>query len=245
MTAAAKRRRPPVARPSKRPPRAILPTDRKRILRELNLRCRPDDRGEVSITALRLRAAVLLAAGAALRIGELCKLTLRQLLEETTPRIKLRSLIYVRPDQSKGRRTGDHQWDSAGTVMVGDEARAALRAYIAEGRRRGWWQWPPAKADPLFLSVRGNLKAGGGRHQLAVRTLQWQWEHFQKHAGIDHPYHFHDLRHTAMTRCAEVASGNVLVIARYGRCDVSTALRYVHLTPQTMVDLRNQLAFAT
>ena len=241
----AKKRRPPARPSSKRPPRCILPLDRKRIVRELNLRCRAGERGSVSISALRLRAAVLLAGGAALRVSEVCKLNAAQVIDDAATRIKLRSLVYLHPEQSKGRRTGDHQWDSAGTLMIGDDARAALRAYLLEGRRRELWaQWPPGKNEPLFLSVRGNARSTKGRKRLSVRGLQWQWEMFQRRSGTDRPYHFHDLRHTAMTRCAEVSNGNVRVVAAFGRCDVSTALRYVHLTPQAMIDLRNLMAFA-
>lgn len=239
-----------------RPPRAVLPADRKRIVRELNLRCREGDRGSVSLSALRLRAIVLLAAGAALRIGEVCKLNMSQFIDMDgaadkpstgAGRWKLRSLAYLRPEQSKGRRTGPEQWDSAGTIMVSDLARAALRAYLAEAKRRGWVAWPPAPDTPLFIGVRGNGRsvAGPGRQRLSVRTLQDQWHKVQVAAGIERPYVFHSLRHDAMTRCAERCNGNVLMVAAFGRCDVATAMQYVHLTPQAMQALRNELSFAS
>lgn len=231
-----------------RPPRAVLPPDRKRIVREMNLRCRPNERGRVSLSALRLRAIVMLAAGAALRVGEVCKLNAAQVLDLDGAKWKLRSLAYLRPEQSKGRRVGDDQWDSAGTIMISDLARAALRAYIVEAKRRKWWaQWPPEPGEPLFLGVRGNGRSrdGAGRQRLSVRTLQDQWRKVQLAAGIDHPYVFHSLRHDAMTRAAERSNGNVLMVAAYGRCDVATATQYVHLTPESMLELRNRLSFAS
>ena len=230
--------------PARRAPRSLLPADRKRIVRELNVRCRPSDRGHVSFCALRLRAAVLLAGGSGLRIGELCKLDAAQVIDDVAaPRWKLRSVGYLRPVQSKGRRVGPDQWDSAGTFLVSDDARAALRAYVMEAKRRAYLVWPPKAGDPLFVSVRGNSKSGSGRHRLSVRTLQWQWEAFQRHAGLDAPYHWHCLRHDAMTRCSDATNGNIHIVAAFGRCDVLTAAQYVaHPSPQAMLDLRNQIA---
>lgn len=220
-----------------------MPADRKRIVRELNLRCREGERGSVSFAALRLRAIVLLAGGAALRIGEVCKLDAYQLIDDVAAsRWKLRSQIYVRPEQSKGRRVGDEQWDSAGAILVNDLARSALRAYLVEAKRRGYVPWPPKKGDPLFVAVRGNWRSGTGRHRLSVRTLQQHWGDFQRRAGVDAPYHFHCLRHDAMTRCADAVGGNVKMLARFGRCSVMTALRYVHVSEKAMADLRNALA---
>jgi integrase len=213
-------------------------------VRELSVRCRPSDRGHVSFCALRLRAAVLLAGGSGLRIGELCKLDAVQVIDDpSVPRWKLRSVGYLKAAQSKGRRVGPDQWDSAGSFLVSDDARAALRAYLAEAKRREYLAWPPKPGDALFVSVRGNGKSGAGRHRLSVRTLQWQWESFQRHAGLDAPYHWHCLRHDAMTRCSLATNGNLKIVAAFGRCDVLTAARYVeNPSPQAMLDLRNQVA---
>lgn len=258
MATPRRKRRTP--RPTK-PPRSILPDDRRKIVHELNLICRPaegwkgtesdGERGRPSISALRLRAIVLLAAGGALRLGELCNLNLIQVLDDTTlgsGRWRLRSLVYLRPEQSKGRRVGPEQWDSAGTIAINDDARSALRAYIHEVKRRKWVEWPPKPDTPLFVAVRGNGRhAASAAHnthaRLSVRTLQWQWGTFQTRAGIVPAYRFHDLRHTAMTKCAEVTNGNVKLIADFGRCDVQTAMRYVHLTPGQLGSIRNACAF--
>jgi integrase len=225
-------------------PRAVLAEDRTKILRELNLRCRPSERGEVSFCALRLRAAVLLAADSALRIGEMLKLDAVQVIDDpSVPRWKLRSVGYVRPEQSKGRRVGEDQWDSSGSFLLGDEPRAALRVYLSEAKRRGYLPWPPKPGDPLFLSVRGNANTEGpeARRRLSVRTLQWQWGDFQAHAALPSPYHWHCLRHTAMTACAAATNGNVAVVAAFGRCDVQTAMGYcrAYITPARMLELRN------
>ena len=228
----------------------MLAEDRRKVLRELNLRCRPSERGEVSFCALRLRAAVLLAADSALRIGEMCALDAVQVIDDpAVPRWRLRSVGYIRPEQSKGRRVGPDQWDSAGSFLLGDEPRAALRAYLLEAKRRQYLPWPPKSGDPLFVSVRGNGNGNGkdhpedARQRLSVRTLQWQWGDFQQHAALPSPYHWHCLRHTAMTACAEATNGNVAIVAAFGRCDVKTAMRYcrAYLTPQRMLELRNQI----
>lgn len=243
-----RRRRPPTR--TSRPPRCVLPADRKQIVSALNLHCRPDARNRVSIDALRLRAAVLFAASAALRVSELCRLTIPQLLEDPSAgRWRLRSLVYLRPAQSKGRRVGPkhEQWESSGTIVVSDEARSALRAYIAELKRRGWCTWPPEPDQPLLVAKRRNARSRKAKKPaygpLAVRTLQYQWQMFQKRTGIVSPYHFHDLRHTAMTQCAEVTNGNTKMVAEFGRCDPQTAERYIHFSPARLSELRNELAF--
>lgn len=232
---------------TERPPRAILPADRRKMLAGLNLRCRPDARGRVVIDALRLRAAVLLSAGSGLRVGEVCKLDLVQFLEDPKePRWRLMSLVYLRPSQAKGRRVGDHQWASSGTIVIGDDARAALRAYVAELKRRRWIDWPPTPGQPLFIAVRGNGRGDDDARypRLSIRTLQHQFKSFQRQCGITTPYHFHDLRHTAMTRCAEVVGGNIRALCDFGRCSTTTAMRYLHnFTPEKLAAARNELAF--
>lgn len=212
----------------------------------LNLHCRPDERKRVSIDALRLRAAVVFAASAALRIGEITKLNLAQMLEDPSAgRWRLRSLVYLRPSQAKGRKAGPEPWTSAGTIVVSDDARAAMRAYIVELKRRGWTKWPPTSDQPLFVAKRRNARSRKrtDHGRLAVRTLQYQWRAFQLRIGLESPYHFHDLRHTAMTRCAEVSNGNTTMVADFGRCDPQTAERYIHRSPGRLAELRNDLAF--
>lgn len=237
-------------RTTQRAPRAVIPADRRTIIAGLNLRCRADDRGRVSVDALRLRAAILLAAGSGLRVGEVTKLNLRQLLEDPeNARWRLASLVYLRPEQAKGRRVGDQQWASSGTIVIGDDARAALRSYVVELKRRGWTSsWPPAADQPLFVAVRRNARSRRPKSQqhgrLAVRTLQYQFRAFQLQCGITTPYHFHDLRHTAMTKCAEVVGGNIRALCDFGRCSAKTATRYLHnFTPEKLAAARNELAF--
>jgi site-specific recombinase XerC len=136
---------------------------------------------------------------------------------------------------------GEDQWDSSGTILIGDSPRAALRAYLAECKRREYLSWPPKPGDSLFCSVRGNSH-GQGRHRLSVRTLQWQWDEFQTKAGLATPYHWHCLRHDAMFRCAEATNGNVLIVAAFGRCDVKTALQYCGPpSSAAMLELRNKI----
>jgi integrase len=157
--------------------------------------------------------------------------------------------VYLRPAQAKGRRVGTEaeQWSSAGTIVIGDVARAALRAYIVELKRRRWCSWPPTADQPLFVAVRRNARAKKARKEqhgrLSVRTLQYQWQALQRQSGLPSPYHFHDLRHTAMTRCAEVVGFNLKLLASFGRCSPQTAMRYLQFSPAKLAAARNELAF--
>ena len=221
------------------PPRAVLPNDRKRILRELS----DWSRGE-SFLALRTRAHVLLAAGSALRVKEIVALDLEQVLEQSPgptgkkKRWRVRSSAYLRAGQSKGRRQGDRRWNSAGQFVLTKKARAAVRAYIALCVRRGWLELPPKPGQPLFISNR--RRTGNEPHpRVSKRTLQHAWHKLQQRAGLPKSawYGVHDLRHDALTRFSDRCSGNVFQVAKYGRMSEKTAQRYVHTSPATIAQI--------
>ncbi|MGV1080685.1 MAG: tyrosine-type recombinase/integrase [Candidatus Nanopelagicales bacterium] len=211
-------------------PRALAPDDRKRILHTANEWARSG-----SFTGLRTRAFVHLALGSGLRLKELCALNLTQVLDRTARGWRLRSQAYLLAPQSKGRRNGARKkWDSAGSFYLTKNTRTALTLYLREARKRGWIEWPPAADTPLFVTVkgRGSDDNGADHHvRLSHRTAQHAWTLLQARARVTEPYGVHCLRHEALSRFADACGGDSFKVAKFGRCDLRTALRYVHLSP--------------
>lgn len=216
-------------------PRSIDDADRARLLATLS-RAR-------TLHELRTRALLLLAWGSGLRLKEVCALNLVQLLEDPkAKRPRIRSTAYLQPKQSKGRRNGARaHWDSAGSFIVTKPARVALQAYLRAAALRAWVRFPPTSTAPVFVAA-GHGKAKGAHQRLAKRTAQHAWTELQKRARIEQPYGFHCLRHDALTRFAESCSGNVFKVATFGRCDVHTALRYVHANPAALREIAEHAA---
>ena len=217
-----------------RHPRSIAPSDRRRIRTEL-------ERGAATLVfeRLRTRALVYLAWGSALRLNECTRLNVAQLLEAPkTSSLAIRSMVWLRTDQAKGRREpakGQRQWSSAGYIVVTKRARAALRDYLRACITRGWLQLPAAANTPLFLATHGFQESG--RKRLSDRSAQHCWHRVQARAGVAEPYHFHCLRHDAATLFAQACDGDVFKVARFARFSVSTAQRYVHVSPTAVSEL--------
>jgi site-specific recombinase XerD len=209
------------------PPRAFAEGDRARIGAEARSWAATG-----SFLALRTRALLLLGLCSALRTKELLALDLDQVVEATGPgrRYRVRSSGHLRAPQSKGRRKGAKQWDSAGMFIIGKAARQALRDYIRAAAARGWLELPPKRGQPLFIA---NKNLDGGHYRISRRTAQYAWTKLQKRAGLlerEQRYGLHCLRHEAISQVAH-ASKDPHVVAAYGRFGLQTALRYVHTNP--------------
>lgn len=216
-------------RPGNRPGRAIEPSDRK----ALQQTAADQAANGKSFTAIRTHALVLLAWGSALRLKECLALNVDQLVDVNDSRPwRLRATAYLRPEQSKSRRTGARQWEGGGTFVVSKSARAALRVYLRAAESRGWIAWPPKPNTPLFLTVRGGGSSRStGQQRLLRRAAQYQWVSLCKRASVSQPYRFHDLRHDALTRVGEATDGDPFKVASFGRIhSMDTAIRYVHHT---------------
>lgn len=192
---------------------------------------------------LRTRALVLLAWGSGLRLKEVCALNLVQILEDpNAKKWRVRSSAYLKPGQSKGRRKGNRKpWDSAGTFIITTPARVALRAYLVAAAKRELVAFPPGKDAPVFVAA-GHGRAQGKHMRLSRRSAQHSWTELQKGSRVLELYRFHDLRHDALTRFAESAKGDVFKVARFGRCDPFTALRYVHNSPVALKEIAERAA---
>lgn len=220
--------------------RAIEPSDRDKILRTLT-----EWSHSKSFLSLRTAAIVLTAWGSALRLSELLALNLDQLLEDPKGETlgRLRGTVYVRAEQSKGRRKGAARWNSAGSIVLTKRSRQALRAYLLEAIRRGWLTLPAPEGTPVFLAIKlGKPRRDGTRpanhSRLGKRATQHSWTQLQIRAGVMDVYRYHDLRHDALTRIGHVSGGNVFKVAQFGRLkDIRTAGRYVHGSIATLTEL--------
>ena len=226
----------------KTPPRPLEREHRVRIKNALNSWA-----ASGAFLGLRTRAFVVLGITSGLRTKELLALDLAQILEVTGPRsFKVRSSAYLRGPQSKGRRQGDGStWDSAGLFVITKAARAALREYIKDGLRRGWFKLPAQPGQPLFIANRGTVHKDEEHPRIDRRTAQYAWHLAQTRAGIplENQYGVHCLRHEALTRFAD-QSKDPFRVARYGRMSLKTALRYVHSSPHAIAEIAEQAARA-
>ncbi|HKU37327.1 MAG TPA: site-specific integrase [Polyangiales bacterium] len=220
-------------------PKTIAPADRKALQRQLKLEA---DSGRV--IPLRNRALFLLTWSSALRLSEVLALSIGQVLDVATVaaprslagkvRWRVRSSTYVKVSQAKGGKVVDangrgasvRTWTSAGTVVIPARARRAIGAYVRAAVKVGALQLAAGDA-PLWV------QPSTGR-QLQPRTIQYQWTGLQRRAGCSELYHFHCLRHDALTRFAAACGGQVFQVAAFGRCDPYTAQRYVHVEPRRL-----------
>ena len=161
-------------------PRPLDDKDRARIMREAKQWAKSG-----SFLALRTQAFVALALSGALRTKELLALDLSQVIELGRRRgsFTVRSMGHLQPKQTKGRRRGRHQWDSAGMFVIAKPAREALRAYIAAALEREWFELPPRRGrrQPLFIANKGK---NGGHQRINRRTAQYAWDKLQVRAGL-------------------------------------------------------------
>lgn len=178
-----------------------------------------------------------LALSSALRLSELLRLDVTDVLADPAAdmdaAIRIRSSAYLTRTQAtwKGGRP------AAGDFVIGRRARAHLIAYLREYRRRGWVDsWTGA---PLFITTRGRWKSGHAR--LAKTTAQHEWKSWQRTAAIG-PYRWHDLRHTAISKFAIAAGGNVYNVAAFARhADVRNSAVYVHQDPDHLARIAEDL----
>jgi len=215
-------------------PRALNKSDLMRVIVASNDWCKGR-----SFSALRTRALFALAVGSGLRLKECCALNLSQLLDRTGTKWTLRSTCYLRAPQAKGRRAGKRgAWSSAGVFVLTRAAQRALRSYLREAQRRGWLEIPGKVDEPLFITIKGKGARAANHHErLSRRSAQHSWDLLQSRAQLPEHYGFHCLRHTALTRFADACKGDVFKVAAFGRVGLSTALIYVHNSPQRLAEL--------
>jgi integrase/recombinase XerC len=84
--------------------------------------------------------------------------------------------------------------------------------------------------DPLFTS-----RSVGGR-RISSRTIRHAFRLWQRRAGFDRPYHFHAIRHTAITAAGR--KGGLRLAFRVSRhASIGSTMIYDHLSDQEVAAL--------
>lgn len=160
----------------------------------------------------RFRAAVLVAAFAGLRKGEILG------LRRCDVDLEGRSISVMQ----------QRQLDAAGTHLVGPPKTEAGRRTIAI---------PAAVVDELRRHLaqyaqpwdEGYVFTGEKGGPLAPHVLQKEWARARQQVGVEH-LHLHDLRHLAGTLAATTGAGTKELMYRLGHASPQAALRYQHAT---------------
>lgn len=102
-------------------------------------------------------------------------------------------------------------------VFPPDSLRYKLRTFLAWKKANGE---SLALEAPLFVSREGEGRA------LSTRTIRHLWKKWQRVAGFDRAFSFHEIRHTALTNVVK-KSGDVRFAQRQGRHkDINTTMIY-------------------
>jgi integrase/recombinase XerC len=189
---------------TKRPPRTLTDAEQERLLKVS---------GKHADT-FRDHVIFSLALGTGLREGEICALDVRDVMR---PDGHTKRSIQLRHFARKGKHR-DNVDARAQLVHLPDGTYYKLEKYVSHISAAA------SPSQPLFPSRQSE--------RLSTRRLRELFREWQKRAGFDKFYRFHDLRHTAITN-AYRASKNIRIaqrVARHARLDTTT--RYEHASDQ-------------
>ncbi len=161
-----------------------------------------------------LRIAVPLAAWCALRLGEALGLQRRDLEHLDDPR---QAVLHVR-----------RQWNikaHALTPPKADSVRSiALPAAMLPPLQQHLETYTPSqRTAPVLAGPRGA--------RVSQSALDRAWRAAREDAGRP-AFHFHNLRHTGLSKYAEQGATLAELLHRGGHTDVTVALRYQHATAE-------------
>src|SRR3954463_1122239 len=156
-----------------------------------------------------LKATVLLALWAHLRIGEVLGLQRGDIDLDAGTLAVQRQVVEIR---GIGPIVVEPKMGSRRVVHLPQPAVDALRRHLdAMG--------PMLPAARLFRRPDGS--------ELRLMHLEWYWRKARKAAGIEHA-HFHDLRHAGWTLPAQVGAPLAEVMRRAGHSSAAAGIRYQH-----------------
>ncbi len=185
------------------------------------------------VDGFRDHMIVSLALGTGLREGELAALDVGDVAINSKT---IRSRVQLRSFARKGLKAGslkgppgkvsekrESDQAKAQRVFVPKLARRKLLKFIAWKKKVGELIGPD---NPLFVSSRGD--------RIAVRTMRHLWRTWQKRAGFEHFYTFHELRHTALTNLYGATKDLVLVQRQARHASVTTTQIYAHVSDEDL-----------
>lgn len=172
-----------------------------------------------------LRAAVLLAAWCALRLGEVLGLERRDLEHLDDPD---RAVLHVRRQwNTKAGKLTEPKRGSARAVAIPASLLPVLREHLDTYAAPG--------ADGPVFTPRGRP----GR-RVSQTSIDKYWREARRAAGRD-TFRFHSLRHTGLTEYARQGATLADLLERGGHTDVSVALKYQHASAQRDRELTERL----
>lgn len=192
---------------TKRPPRTLSDAEQAKLLKISGAK-KDDFRDHVLFS---------LALGTGLREIEIVGLDVGDV---AGPNDRAKRMIQLRVYARKGRAKGIDP--KSQRVHLPDGTYYKLDKFLRVGGADA-----PAKRyrdSPLFLSREG--------HRLSTRRLREIFREWQKRAGFDHLYCFHELRHTAITNTYR-ATRNIRIAQQQARhVDIETTTIYEHASDQ-------------
>lgn len=188
-------------------------------------RVRPEDEhGDIATPAevrlmaeampVHLRIAVPLAAWCALRLGEVLGLERRDFEHLGDPE---RAVLHIRRQFNvKANALTPPKADSARAIAIPAALIPDLQNHLDN-------YTPKDRSGPVLAGPRGQ--------RISQTTLDRHWRTAREQAGRP-GFHFHNLRHTGLSRYAMQGATMAELLHRGGHTDVSVALRYQHATAE-------------
>ncbi|MDQ3521545.1 MAG: site-specific integrase [Gemmatimonadota bacterium] len=159
-----------------------------------------------------LQIAVPLAAWCALRIGELLGLQRRDLDHMDDAQ---RAALHIRRQWNvKANALTPPKADSVRSIALPDALLPALRHHLDTYTRS-------ERTAPVLAGAKGA--------RVSQSALDRAWRAAREDAGRPE-FHFHNLRHTGLSKYAEQGATLAELLHRGGHTDVTVALRYQHAT---------------
>ncbi len=205
----------PYASNAVRAPEALSLADQKRILKVS---------GEHA-AGFRDHVILSLALGTGLRELEIAALNVGDVARGPN---EIRSRIQLTTFARKGRKLAKGTPVVRQRVFVPKVQRAKLRHFLAWKKRE---KEPLGKDAPLFWApLGGHDVKGGGR--VSTRTIRHMFRLWQKRAGFERFFTFHELRHTALTNLYRATKNVILVQQQARHASVTTTQMYAHVSEQ-------------
>lgn len=148
-----------------------------------------------------------------LRVSELCGLE--------------RDQINLDRDEFSVRGKGD----KVRLVFLSDDAKTALRAYLAERNDGSSW---------LFVRAPRGTNITGSEEPLTPRSVQRLIEYYAKAAGIPHRVTPHTLRHSFATDLLANGADIRSVQTMLGHASITTTQVYTHVTDQRLKEIHKK-----
>jgi integrase/recombinase XerC len=159
-------------------------------------------------------ALMTLALGTGLRLRELVGLNVGDVATKSG---EVAWKVHLPKGITKGRR--------GGVAFLSEKVRSALADHLASKRVIGFSM---TQKTPLFQSSQSR--------RLSTRRVQVIFVHWQLVAGFERPYHFHALRHTAITSVYR-ATKDLFLTQRFARhANPITTVAYTHPSDEELYE---------